>query len=254
MRIMCFSPHPDDSEIFCAGTLAKYKSQGHDVAIAVMTRGDVGSPTLSREEIAEVREAETRAAAEVIGAELFWLGYDDEFLYDTPEVRRHVIDVIRRFRPHILLCPDKDHDYHPDHVRTGQIVWDTHVMAAVRLIATDHPPTDRVHDIWYYDTPGGIGFVPETYVDITDVWDTKVKAVECHQSQNDWLKHIYGYPVTYLLEMQFRFRGYQCGCAFAEAFRKARMYPQTVGRKALLPSAFEEETPTGPLASEGARS
>lgn len=237
MRIMCFSPHPDDSELFCGGTLAKYKAQGHDVGVAVMTRGDVGSPTLSREEIAVIREKEARAASAIIGAEFFWMGYDDEFVYDTPEVRRCVIDVLRDFKPDVVLCPDKDKDYHPDHTRMGQIIWDTHVMAAVPLIPTAHPALNHIHEIWYHDTSGGIGFEPEVYVDITDVWDTKVKMVECHKSQNDWLQHLYGYPVTYLLDVQFRFRGHQCGCRYAEAFRKARMAPQSVSRNGLLPTA-----------------
>src|SRR5690606_8505924 len=88
MRVLSFSPHPDDTEAYCGGTLAKYAAMGHAVGIVTMTRGDVGSPALSRDEIAAVREQEARNAAALIGAELFWLGYDDEFLYDTPEVRR----------------------------------------------------------------------------------------------------------------------------------------------------------------------
>src|SRR4029079_9264580 len=152
MRVMAFGPHPDDVALLCAGTLAKYKAQGHEVGIAVMTRGDVGSPTLSREEIAAVREKEARAAAAMIGAEFFWGGYDDEFLYDTPEVRRHVIDLIRAFGPDVVFCPDKDRDYHPDHCRTGQIIWDTHIMATIPLIPTGHPVCKRIHEIWYYDT------------------------------------------------------------------------------------------------------
>lgn len=240
MKVMCFSPHPDDAEIMCGGTLAKYKAQGHEVAIATLTRGDVGSPTLSRDEIAAVREQEARNAAAVIGAELFWMGYDDEFLYDSPEVRRHVIDVLRQFQPHVVLCPDKDQDYHPDHTRTGQLVWDTHVMAAVRLIETEHPPCEHIHEIWYYDTPGGIGFEPEHYVDISDYWDSKVKMAESHKSQDDWLKSLYGHSVIYLAERQSKFRGYQCGCAHAEAFKKARMMPQRVRKDALLPSGFED--------------
>src|SRR5512147_2177547 len=103
MRVLAFGPHPDDVEFYCSGTLAKYKAQGHDVGVAVMTRGDVGSPTLSREEIAAVREKEARAASAIIGAEFFWLGYDDEFVYDTPEVRRCVIDVLRDFKPDVVL-------------------------------------------------------------------------------------------------------------------------------------------------------
>lgn len=240
MNVLCFSPHPDDAEIFCGGTLAKYKAQGHNVAIATMTRGDVGSPTLSREEIAAKREQEARNAAAVIGAELFWMGYDDEFLYDSPGVRRHVIDVLRQFEPHLVLCPDKDQDYHPDHTRTGQLVWDTHVMAAVGLIETDRPPCAFIHEIWYYDTPGGIGFEPEHYVDIGDHWDAKVKMAECHASQDAWLQSLYGHGVVHLVEIQSKFRGYQTGCAYAEAFRKARMMPQRVRKDALLPTGFED--------------
>ena len=236
MRILSFSPHPDDSEIFCSGTLAKYAAFGHDVGIVTMTRGDVGSPTLSRDEIAAVREQESRNAAAVIGAELFWLGYDDEFLYDTPEVRRRVIDVLREFKPDVVLCPDKDHDYHPDHVRTGQLVWDTHVMGPIKNIPTAHPPVDSVHEIWYYDTAAGIGFEPEFYVDITDFWETKKKMVECHVSQNEWCKHMYDIPVTYFGETQSRFRGYQAGCRFAEGFRRSHSFPQAIHKDSLLPT------------------
>ncbi|MFA6242214.1 MAG: PIG-L family deacetylase, partial [Candidatus Hydrogenedentales bacterium] len=89
MRVMAFSPHPDDVEILCAGTLAKYAAQGHDVAIAYVTNGNVGSPTLSRDEIAAVRKKEAQAASALINATFFWMNYDDEFLYDSPDVRRH---------------------------------------------------------------------------------------------------------------------------------------------------------------------
>ena len=237
MRILAFGPHPDDIEICCAGTLAKYKAQGHEVGIAVMTRGDVGSPTLSREEIAVIREQEARKSAAIIGAEFYWLGYDDEFLYDSPEVRRHVIDVIRQFRPDIVLCPDKDNDYHPDHVRTGQIVWDTHVMGAVPLIPTGTPVCNKIHEIWYYDTAGGVNFEPGQYVDISNYFETKIKMLECHDSQNTWCKHMYGIPVTYNAETQSRFRGFQCGCKFAEVFRKPALYPLSVSPNGLLPTA-----------------
>jgi LmbE family N-acetylglucosaminyl deacetylase len=235
MRIIAFSPHPDDVEILCAGTLAKYAAQGHDVAIAVVTRGDVGSPTLSREEIAAVREQEARNAAAIIGARFFWLGYDDEFLFDGPDVRRHFIDVIRQFRPDLALCPDKDSDYHPDHTRTGQIVWDTHVMATVPNIKTEHSPCEKIHDIWYYDTIAGINFLPEFYVDISGQWETKLNMLACHESQNSWLMSQYGRPTKYFVETQSRFRGYQTGCDYAEAFRRPKLFPASVPPNALLP-------------------
>lgn len=243
MRVLSFSPHPDDTEAYCGGTLAKYAAMGHAVGIVTMTRGDVGSPTLSRDEIAAVREQEARNAAALIGAELFWLGYDDEFLYDTPEVRRRVIDVLREFRPDVVLCPDKDRDYHPDHVRTGQIVWDTHVMGPIKNIPTAHAPTEFVHEIWYYDTAAGIDFMPEFYVDISDFWETKKQMIECHVSQDEWCRHMYGIPVSYFGETQSRFRGYQAGCRFAEGFRRSRTFPYAIDKDALLPTRLAMRRP-----------
>jgi len=236
MRVLAVGAHPDDVESSCSGTLAKYRAKGHQVGIAVLTRGDVGSPTLSRDEIAAVREKEARKAAAMLDAEFYWLGYDDEFLYDTPEVRRHVIDILRQFRPDVVLCPDKDFDYHPDHTRTGQIIWDTHVMGPIPNIPTGRPVCERIHEIWFYDTVAGIDFKPEVYVDITDYWELKIKMLECHESQDTWLKHMYGRGVRYLAETASRHRGYQGGCEYAEVFRKARMYPMTTRRDGLLPT------------------
>ena len=235
MRVMAFGAHPDDVEILCAGTLAKYAKQGHAVAIAVATNGEVGSPTLPREEIAAIREAEARKSAAIINAEFFWLGYPDEFLYDSPDVRRHFIDVIRKFGPDIVLCPDKDRDYHPDHQRTGQIVWDTHVMVTVPNIATATAPCAKIYDIWFNDTVAGINFQPESYVDITETWETKMAMLACHESQAAWLMAQYGLPPSYFAETQSRFRGYQSGCTFAEAFRKVQVYPSAIPKDALLP-------------------
>ena len=68
MKVLAVGAHPDDLEFLCAGTLAKYKRQGHAVAMAVATNGEVGSPTLSKSEIAAVRRREAEASAAVIGA------------------------------------------------------------------------------------------------------------------------------------------------------------------------------------------
>ena len=240
MRIMAFGAHPDDVEMNCAGTLAKYAQQGHAVAIAVMTNGEVGSPTLPKEEIAAIREREARAAAAVIGARLFWMGYPDEFLFSTPDVRRHVIDAIRQFRPDMILAPDKDLDYHPDHTTTGQIIWDIHVMVTVPNIETGTPPCERIPEIWFMDTVAGINFQPEQWVDITPVWPQKAAMLACHQSQEIWLQEQYGTGVVDNAAIQARFRGYQAGCAYAEAFRRPQFFPQPTSPQGLLPTAWEQ--------------
>ena len=74
MNVLAIGAHPDDVEILCAGTLAKYAAAGHKVFIGIATNGDVGSQVMSRDEIREIRHAEAKNAADVIGAELLWLG------------------------------------------------------------------------------------------------------------------------------------------------------------------------------------
>ena len=234
-RIIAFAAHPDDIEFLCAGTLAKYKASGWDVGIVISTNGEVGSPTLSKPEIAAVRKKEAEASAALIGAEFFWLGYPDEFLFNTREVRLHFINVIRQFRPDIIITLDKDSDYHPDHTTTGQIIWDTHVMVTVPNIETDAPPCDKIPEIFYMDTVMGVNFTPEFYVDISDHWQTKADMISCHVSQDAWMQDQYGVTCVEFGQTQSRFRGFQAGCRYAEAFRRPKFFPGSVKNDALLP-------------------
>jgi LmbE family N-acetylglucosaminyl deacetylase len=234
MKIMAFGPHPDDLEFLCAGTLAKHARAGHQVAIALSTNGEVGSPTLSKGEIAAVREGEARASAEIIGARFFWMGYPDEFLFNTREVRLHYIEVIRQFRPDIILCPDKDADYHPDHTTTGQIIWDTHVMVTVPNIETQTQPCAKIPEIIYMDTIAGVNFQPEFYVDISEQWETKAAMIACHQSQETWMVNQYGVSCVEFGQTQSRFRGFQAGCRYAEGFRRPKFFPGSTRPDSLL--------------------
>lgn len=234
MKIMAFGPHPDDIEFLCAGTLAKYAHAGHQVAMVLSTNGEVGSPTLPKAEIAALREAEARASAAIIHAQFFWLGYPDEFLFNSREVRLHYIDVIRQFRPDIILCPDKDHDYHPDHITTGQIVWDTHVMVTVPNIETPTPPCVKIPEIIFMDTVAGVNFQPEFYVDISDHWETKAAMIACHRSQETWMMAQYGVSCVEFGQTQSRFRGFQAGCRYAEGFRRPKFFPGSTRPDGLL--------------------
>lgn len=234
MKVMAFEAHPDDIEIFCAGTLAKYKAAGHDVAIACVTNGEVGSPTLSKEEIATVREKEAKKSADIIGAEFFWMGYPDEFLFNTEDVRLHVIETIRQFDPDIIIALDKDNDYHPDHTTAGQLIWDTHVMGVVPNIKTKTGPCSKIPEIYFMDTVAGINFLPDFYVDISENWQVKERMIECHDSQIQWSMRQYGMSLVDDAKLQSRFRGYQSGCKYAEAFRKPKFFPQETHSAGLL--------------------
>ena len=231
---MAFEAHPDDCEHLYAGTLAKYAANGHDTAIVCISNGEVGSPVLPKEEIAAVRKKEAQAAADIINARLYWMGYPDEFLFNNEGMRLNVINTIRDFRPDIIITLDKDCDYHPDHLLTGQVVWDTHVMVTVPNIKTENPPCLSIPEIYFCDTSAGINFLPEFYVNIDDYYETKAAMIKCHVSQEEWCQNQYGVSLVDDMFVQTRFRGYQAGCKFAEAFKRPKFFPQYTEKDRLL--------------------
>ena len=103
MNVLAIGAHPDDIEILCGGTLALYAEQGHKIFMAVATNGNVGTPDLSREEIARVRHEEQKRSCAVIGAELIWMNFDDEWLFNDRPTRTVFLDAIRRANPEVMF-------------------------------------------------------------------------------------------------------------------------------------------------------
>jgi len=236
MKVLAVGAHPDDVELQCAGTLARCVARGDQVFIAVSTNGEAGSSTLGAAEVAHVREAEASAAARVIGAELIWMGFRDEFLIETETIRLAYIDLVRRVRPDIVITHDPHNDYHPDHLATGQILWNTRVMTSVPNIKTAHPPVDHLPALYFMDTLAGINFKPELYVDIGETMDIKRRMLASHASQSAWLKDHSGISYIDFMETCAAFRGLQAGVRHAEAFRKATVFPCSSESGQLLPS------------------
>ena len=221
--------HPDDIETFAGGTAARYAEQGDSLFFCVATNGNVGSSTLPPEEIAAVRHKEAEAGAAVLGAHLIWLGFDDEFLLDTRETRIAFINAFRIARPEVVFCHWRN-DYNPDHSISGAIVDECIHMAGVPNIVTAEPPTSGIPHVYFMDTPAGVNFEPEIYVDITGTFATKVEMVRKHASQNLWMKDLFGYELEAFLEIPAKFRGLQTGVGMAEAFRPSYRWGRTFRR------------------------
>ena len=129
--------HPDDETFGCGGVLAKYAAEGVDVALICATRGEVGeiggSSTATRENLAEVREGELRAACDALGvSQLFMLDYRDSGMAGSPENEHplalcqavqvelvgKVVEIIRKTRPQVVVTFDPRGGYgHPDHIK-----------------------------------------------------------------------------------------------------------------------------------------
>lgn len=188
--VLVISPHPDDAEFGAAGTVAKLVKKRKSVVYIICTNGDKGTDDIEvhPEELVRIREKEQRKAAEILGVkELKFLRYSDQTLEDTPEFRREIVKYIRMYRPDIIITADPYRRYvwHRDHRITGQVVLDAafpyarDVWAYPDLLEKGLTP-HKVKEVWLW--------APEDEdinyrSDITDTFELKVKALNCHKSQ-----------------------------------------------------------------------
>ena len=237
MKILAIGAHPDDLEFQCGGTLALFAEQGHSITMAIATDGGIGHPTAnSRGEVAEIRRAEAEKSANLIGADLIWMGLEDEWLFNDRQTRTAFIDTYRRASPDLVISHSTT-DYHPDHNVTGQVAMDARMPASIRLLETALPATPNVAHFVIMDNQGGINFTPDVYVDISGVHDLKIEMLRCHSSQQGWLDHFFGMEYVSVMESKDRQRGAECGTRYAEGFCELKTFP-IMGDASMLPNAL----------------
>jgi N-acetylglucosamine malate deacetylase 1 len=234
MRILAVGAHPDDLEILCGGTLARFVADGHEVVMCNATTGNRGSFVHTSEEIARIRLGEARRAAEICGAGHVTLGFSDADVNasDRDQIRA-VVDLVRDARPDLIITHFPD-DYMSDHNEISKLVFDASFHATLPLFATGKPHHGVVAPIYFMDTVMGLGFQPTEYVDVTPTIDVKTAMLEAHESQLTWLRDHDGIDVVEQMRAATRFRGLQCGVTYAEGFRPCLTWLRGTTRR-LLP-------------------
>ena len=187
-RALVIVAHPDDAEFLCGGTVARWVSEGWQVAFVLVTSGDKGShdEEITSEQLAAIREDEERAAARALGVnECVFLGYPDGFVEDTAELRGKIVREIRRFKPDVAITWDpyrRGHN-HRDHRLTGQAALDAlYPLSRSHLYYPEHMEEGlephRVREALLAGTDQ-----PNHHVDVTKFFNKKMKALQCHKSQ-----------------------------------------------------------------------
>lgn len=234
MNILCVAAHPDDIEILCAGTLARYAAEGHQVTMAIFTSGNMGDAVIRPEELAGIREAESRAAAGLIGAKLIWGAVMDEHVFPDREQRRLMIDILREADPDVIFTHSPS-DYHPDHRYVGQLVFDAYFQKGLPHIPDQQQPACRFGhaQVYFMDNLGGIGFQPTEYVDISAFFEIKKKMLACHKSQFAAMQQLASTDLFEMIEVQARFRGMAAGCRYAEGFTRLDAFQRGLTKRVL---------------------
>lgn len=229
--------HPDDTEFLCAGTLVRLKKEhGWTIHIATMTAGDCGSAEHGPDEIARIRRAEGKAAAEAIGGAYHCLEERDLRVTYNESALEKVTRLLNAIRPQIVFTHSPD-DYHLDHEQTSKIVRAATFAAPIPNFLHGrhlHPPLDHIPHLFYCDPlegkdAFGLPIPPGFRIDITGVIADKCRMLEYHESQRAWLRKHHG--VDNLIDEMKAWnatQGKTVGVAFAEGFRQhlGHSYPK----------------------------
>jgi bacillithiol biosynthesis deacetylase BshB1 len=171
--------HPDDAELVMGGTIARETARGHRVCMVDLTRGESGSRGTP-----ETRAREAAAAARILGAaHRESLGLPDGRLQDAPEQRDRMVEAVRRLRPRVLLLQHWE-QRHPDHAAASRLVYAACFLAGLRNYQPELGPPFRPAKLLYSVTmTEAFEIAPTLVVDVTGVWDTKLRAIAAYESQ-----------------------------------------------------------------------
>mgnify|MGYP001287656547 CR=1 FL=1 len=174
--ILAFGVHPDDVEIGIGGILIKHSLEGYKTVICDLTEAE-----LSSNGTVEHRRKEASLAAKILRVkERINLGFPDRGLKLSPEQIDPITEVIRKYRPSVVLAPHWD-DRHPDHVLCGQMVKEAVFNAKLVNKKIGNEKAHSVPHLYFYFI-NGIG-KPDVIVDVSAVYEEKIKALQAYQSQ-----------------------------------------------------------------------
>jgi bacillithiol biosynthesis deacetylase BshB1 len=218
LDILAFGAHPDDVELMAGGTLLKMAQLGHRTGIVDMTRGERGtrgSPDL--------RAREARASAKILRLTVREnLGLPDAHLMVSDAARLKVIEVVRRWRPKIVLTHFWD-DPHPDHRITSQLVSDGCFLSGLARIETGRPRF-RPQKVLYFMLPQGNFVQPTLVVDISAHFAAKIRACRAYKSQfydprsNELETRLSAADFLERVEVDHRQYGHLIGAKYGEGF------------------------------------
>jgi LmbE family N-acetylglucosaminyl deacetylase len=215
---MVIMAHPDDAEFTVAGTVAVWTKAGCCVTYVVCTDGNAGShePGMTREQLAEIRRAEQRAACATLGVSaVVFLGYDDGQLQPTLDLRRDLVRVIRQHNPEAVITWDPtrlligdEYINHPDHRAAAQAALDAVAPAsAMPLLWPEVGAPHQVRQVYIFGHDKS-----NVWVDVTETIEQKIAALKQHASQmEDW-------DPTEMIKQWGADTGKEKGLAYAESY------------------------------------
>ncbi|MGE0589594.1 MAG: bacillithiol biosynthesis deacetylase BshB1 [Cyclobacteriaceae bacterium] len=233
LDILVLAAHPDDAELGCGGTIAKYVAEGKKVGVIDFTRGELGTRGT-----ADTRKAEAAASASILGLSVRDnLGFKDGFFTNDEAHQMQVIKQIRKYQPEIVLA-NAVTDRHPDHGKGASLAFDSCFYSGLTKVETelDGKPQSawRPKALYHYIQSQYI--VPDVVLDVSAHWDKKMEAVKAFKSQ--FYDPNSNEPETYISSQGFmkmlEARGIELGHAIGAKYGEGFTVRKTVGVNSLF--------------------
>jgi len=180
LDILAFAAHPDDVELSCGGTIAKYCALGKKVGIVDFTQGQMGTKGSP-----ELRLEESTNAAKILGLSAREnLGFLDVFFENNIENQLKLVEAIRKYQPEVLLI-NAPKDRHPDHVKASEMskaaVFLSGLKKVKTIVAGKPQETWRPKSVYHYIQSQML--TPDFILDVSGHLETRSKAIWAFESQ-----------------------------------------------------------------------
>jgi N-acetylglucosamine malate deacetylase 1 len=180
LDLLVLAAHPDDAELGAGATIAKHVALGYKVGIIDFTRGELGTRGTP-----ESRKQEAADAAKILGVSVRDnLGLKDGFFQNNQESQMAVIRAIRKYQPKIVIA-NAITDRHVDHGKAASLGYDACFLAGLSKIETSDENGKQAPwrpDVVYHYIQSLL-IEPDFIVDVSEHWETKVKAIQAFKTQ-----------------------------------------------------------------------
>jgi len=179
-KILAIGAHPDDIEFGVGGLMIKESEKGSQIKYVICSLGEAGSNGTPEE-----RKKEAEESAKMVGAEIEFLDFGgDCHIADTPENAIKIAEILRKFKPDVVLAPELQRNQHPDHYAVSKITHSACRLARYGgLKELKALPVHKISALYFYPSRAEWPTKPDIFIDVSDTKDKWEKTMSAHKSQ-----------------------------------------------------------------------
>lgn len=212
-NILIVVAHPDDEVLGVGGAIANHTESGDIVSVLIMADGEASRGDIKKDTI-EGRQSSARKSASILGVQnIFFEAFPDNQMDEVA-----LLYIVRAIEAHVkVVKPDVIYTHHGGDLNIDHRIVFEAVMTASRPIKGSFYPKQIYCFETVSSTEWGIhkDFIPNTYIDVENVFYKKLNALKCYESEMRDFPHPRSYEAV---ETLAKMRGSVVAIKLAEAF------------------------------------